>query len=141
MYTVNEDIKKVKEAFNNLLPWEKLQCFQEIEAENPNINTCDEPEEPYYFGMSDIEQFLLDHDENEILEKMDIDNVADYVTNDSYALRRVMELAGVHSVAREITADCMLPEIVEEALKMSSDKDKKEDIKTLLEVIGEAINE
>ena len=137
MYTGNEDIRKVKEAFNNLLPWERFECYKELEMENPEISGYEEPE--VYDKFWEITQFLMKHDEYDILDRIDCHTIADFALNDDYVLREVIEGASQYELARELSGNDTLIEVVDAALYGLNDKDRKEYLKELAKLIEKYI--
>ena len=137
MYTGNEDIRKVKEAFNNLLPWERFQCYKELEMENPEISGYEEPE--VYDKFWEITQFLMKHDEYDILDRIDCHTIADFVLTDDYVFREVIEGASQYTLARELSGNDTLIDVVDAALQGSSERDKKEYLRELAKLIEKYI--
>lgn len=137
MYTGNEDIRKVKEAFNNLLPWERFQCYKELEMENPEISGYEEPES--YDSFWDITQFVMNHDEYDILDRIDCNTIADFALNDDYVLREVIEGVDQYTLARQLNGSNILIDVVDAALQESSERDKKEYLKELAKLIEKYI--
>lgn len=137
MYTGNEDIRNVKEVFNNLLPWERFQCYKELEMENPEISGYEEPE--VYDRFFDIDNFVMNHDEYDILDRIDCHTIADFALNDDYVLREVIEGASQYDLARQLSGSNILIDVVDAALQESSERDKKEYLRELAKLIEKYI--